>query len=226
MCVNTKRPQWLHCVKQTNQLHPNLTRPPREVTQNPPMRDIPSHQLLLKHTSVPSCRRSKKTSAGLESLLVNTFFLKWQGNGYSYVGDREGMWWSLAFAWLFLCSYFLYFVQRDTRWVNVSADYLSIFSTESLFTFTAQHSHWQPLFDIEVFLFLFSSWWSSASSCAWTPSCMSSRCCPSGCCWPCCDSSPCRAVASGKTLNTHLSTSKYMKEFDLYSKNLKRLTMV
>ncbi|XP_044061998.1 transmembrane anterior posterior transformation protein 1 homolog isoform X4 [Siniperca chuatsi] len=38
------------------------------------MRDKPSHQLLSKHISVPSCCRSKKTSAGLNSLLATHSF--------------------------------------------------------------------------------------------------------------------------------------------------------
>lgn len=64
-------------------------------------------------------------------------------------------------------------------------------------------SLWYLLFDLEVLLCDFSSWWSLAFSCAWMPSCMSSPCSPSGCSLPCFVSSPCHAVVSGRGLNTH-----------------------
>lgn len=65
--------------------------------------------------------------------------------------------------------------------------------------------------DLEVLPCDFSSWWPLASSYVWTPSCTSSPFCPLGCCWPSSAFSPCHAVASGQSLNTHSPTYKHKK---------------
>lgn len=75
------------------------------------------------------------------------------------------------------------------------------FNESHWWLFNFEVSVWQSLFDLEVLLCDFSSWWSLAFSCAWTPSCMSSPCFPSGCFWQCFVSSPCHAAVSGRSHN-------------------------